>query len=143
MAYTPEVTMSTAGIGGKDNSSEGRPFIPAAAHNGALPSRANSVLKAAATSWFVVAGPGQLIFVVHLFDFYGRTVVLAQFEAWNQVFPRAHLAGDTVHNTVVAIHLAFAALITTSGLLQLMTGYAGGFPASTAGMGGSIWRRSS
>lgn len=86
------------------------------------PTRAKSALQAAATCWFVVAGLGQLIFVAYLFGFYGRTALLGQFEAWNHIFPRAHVAGDTVHNAVVAMHLAFAALITAGGLLQLMTG---------------------
>ena len=62
------------------------------------------------------------MFVAYLFGFYGRTAILGQLEAWNQVFPHAHVAGDIVHNTVVAMHLAFAALITAGGLLQLMTG---------------------
>ncbi|MEO9079705.1 MAG: DUF2306 domain-containing protein [Rhodanobacter sp.] len=81
-----------------------------------------SVLQLAATSWFVVAGLGQLMFVAYLFGFYGRTALLGQFEAWNQVLPRGYVAGDSVHNSVVAMHLAFAALITVGGLLQLMTG---------------------
>ncbi len=68
------------------------------------------------------------MFVAYLFGFYGRTAILGQFEAWNQVFPRAHMAGDTVHNTIVAMHLGFAALITTGGLLQLMTGVRRWFP---------------
>ena len=89
---------------------------------------ANSVLKAAATGWFVVAGLGQLMFVAYLFGFYGRTAILGQFDAWNQIFPSSHVAGDTLHNTVVAMHLTFAALITAGGLLQLMTGIPRWFP---------------
>jgi len=91
-------------------------------------SRSKSTLQAAATCWFVVAGLGQLMFVVYLFGFYGRTAVLGQFEAWNQIFPRSHVAGDPVHNVVVAMHLAFAALITVGGLLQLTTGVRRLFP---------------
>ena len=91
-------------------------------------SRANSTLQAAATSWFVVAGLGQLMFVVYLFGFYGRTAILGRLNAWNQVFPRSYVAGDTLHDTVVAMHLAFAALITIGGLLQLMTGVRRWFP---------------
>lgn len=128
MAYPLDVTISTAGVHGKDDSPAGRPVISAASHRSALPSRANSSLKAAATCWFVVAALGQLMFVAYLFGFYGRTAILGQFEAWNQVFPRSHVAGDTMHNTVVAMHLAFAALITAGGLLQLMTGVRRWFP---------------
>lgn len=85
-------------------------------------------LHAAATCWFAVAGLGQLMFVAYLFGFYGRTAILGQFDAWNQVFPRSHVAGDPVHNTVVAMHLAFAALITAGGLLQLISGVRRWFP---------------
>lgn len=91
-------------------------------------SRATKALKFAATSWFVVAAVGQLMFLAYLFGFYGRTALLGQFEAWNQVFPRSHIAGDPVHNVVVAMHLAFAALITGGGLLQLTTGVRRLFP---------------
>ena len=99
---------------------------PAAPANSRAVSR--STLQAAATSWFVVAGLGQLMFVVYMFGFYARTAVMGRFEAWNQVFPRAHVVGDTVHNVAVIMHLVFAALITLGGLLQLMTGVRRWFP---------------
>jgi hypothetical protein len=99
-----------------------------ARHGSRRATGAGSVLRVAATCWFVVAGLGQLMFVAYLFGFYGRTALQGHFEAWNQVFPRAHVAGATVHNAVVAMHLAFAALITAGGLLQLMTGVRRWFP---------------
>ena len=68
------------------------------------------------------------MFVAYLFGFYGRTAILGQFEAWNQVFPHSYVAGSTMHNTVVAMHLVFAALITAGGLLQLTTGIRRWFP---------------
>ncbi|HWU77276.1 MAG TPA: DUF2306 domain-containing protein [Rhodanobacter sp.] len=104
-----------------------QPTIPVSRH-GTSPSRATTALKFAATSWFAVAALGQLMFLAYLFGFYGRTALLGQFEAWNQVFPRSHVAGDPVHNAVVAMHLAFAALITGGGLLQLTTGVRRRFP---------------
>ena len=110
------------------DSRERRQPTPTASHRGALSKQAKSVLKAAATGWFVVAGLGQVIFVAYLFGFYGGTALLGQFEAWNQVFPRSHVVGDPIHNTVVAMHLAFAALITAGGLVQLMTGVRRWFP---------------
>ncbi|MGH8159209.1 MAG: DUF2306 domain-containing protein [Rhodanobacter sp.] len=116
------------GVDGKNYSPASAPSAPAASHRSMLPSRANSALKAAATSWFAVAGLGQLMFVVYLFGFYGRTAIQGQLDAWNQVFPHAHVAGDTMHNTVVAMHLVFAVLITGGGLLQLMTGIRRWFP---------------
>lgn len=95
---------------------------PSARHGSRQATGTASALRLAATCWFVVAGLGQVMFVAYLFGFYGRTALQGHLEAWNQVFPRSHVAGDTVHNTVVATHLAFAALITAGGLLQLMTG---------------------
>lgn len=86
------------------------------------------MLQTAATCWFVTAGLGQLIFVAYLLGFYGRTALLGQFAAWNRIFPRAYVAGDTVHNATVSAHLVFAALITLGGLLQLMTGVRRRFP---------------
>lgn len=88
----------------------------------ATPRRAKSVLKAVATSWFVVAAFGQLIFVVYLFGFYGHTAVAGHLDTWNQVVPGAYVPGELAHNSMVAVHLLFAALITAGGLLQLITG---------------------
>jgi hypothetical protein len=93
-----------------------------ARHGGRKATGAESALRIAATCWFVVTGLGQLMFVTYLFGFYGRTALQGHVDAWNHVFARSYVAGDTVHNTVVATHLAFAALITAGGLLQMMTG---------------------
>ena len=38
-------------------------------------------LKAAATSWFVVAVLGQLVFVAYVIGFYGRAALQGRFEA--------------------------------------------------------------
>lgn len=122
MAYPSDVTLSAAGVDGKSYSPAGEPSVTAAPHWSVLHSRATSALKVAATSWFAVAGLGQVMFVVYLFGFYGRTALMDQFGTWNQVFPHAHVAGDTVQNAAVAMHLAFAAVITAGGLLQLITG---------------------
>lgn len=88
-----------------DDSQANRHRTAATSSRSAFSSKANSALKVAGMSWFVVAGLGQVIFVVYLFGFYGRTALLGRFEAWNQVFPRSHVAGDVVHNSVVAMHL--------------------------------------
>jgi hypothetical protein len=122
MTSTLDVTAPIADTLPASHSRAGSQPTALTSRHGASPKRAKSALKVSATCWFVVAGLGQLVFVAYLFGFYGRTAILGQFEAWNQVFPRSHVAGDTVHNTVVAMHLAFAALITAGGLLQLVTG---------------------
>lgn len=119
---TPDVTTSIADVLPASHSGDRRQSLTGLSRRSASSTRTKSVLNAAATCWFVVAGLGQLMFVTYLFGFYGRTALQGHVEAWNQVFARSHVAGDTVHNTVVATHLAFAALITVGGLLQLMTG---------------------
>ncbi|MDE3073083.1 MAG: DUF2306 domain-containing protein [Pseudomonadota bacterium] len=128
MACPPEVTISAVDADGEYPGLAGRAFAPVAAGRSAAPATAGSVLQAAATCWLVVTGLGQSMFVAYLLGFYGRTAIQGRFDAWNQVFPRSHVAGDTLHDTVVAMHLAFAALITVGGLLQLMTGVRRWFP---------------
>ena len=122
MTFPLGATTLSVGVCPADDSRANRSPFTVTSRRSALHNRANAALKAAATSWFVVAGLGQLMFVAYLFGFYGRTAALGQFEAWNQVFPRSHVTGDPLHNTVVAMHLAFAALIIIGGLLQLTTG---------------------
>jgi hypothetical protein len=127
MTFPLDVTIDPAAApaGG---SMTNKPPMAAAPRRSASRGKTGSALNAAATGWFVVAGLGQLMFVVYLFGFYGRTAALGHLDAWNQVFPRSHVAGAPVHNTVVATHLAFAALITLGGLLQLTTGVRRWFP---------------
>jgi hypothetical protein len=83
---------------------------------------AGKILKAAATSWFVVAVVGQLLFVAYVIGFYGRAAIHGQFENWNKVLPHGYVAGDTVGNLILGMHLLFAAVIILGGALQLLPG---------------------
>jgi hypothetical protein len=83
-------------------------------------SRAGWVLKAAATSWFIVAILGQCVFVAYVIGFYGRSAINGRFEEWNEVLPHGHVAGDTVGNVVVSLHLLFAVVVIVGGVLQLI-----------------------
>ncbi|MEO5560708.1 MAG: DUF2306 domain-containing protein [Dokdonella sp.] len=85
-------------------------------------------LSAAATSWFVFAVLGQLMFVVYIVGFYGRAAAQGRFEAWNKVLPHGYVAGDSAGNLVLSMHLVFAAFITIGGALQLATGVRRLFP---------------
>lgn len=107
---------------------EREPAIAAALRQSASPSRANSALKAAAACWFTVTALGQLMFVAYLIGFYGRTAAQGNLEAWNDVLVRGYVAGDTTGNIVVTMHLAFAAMIMVSGIIQLATGVRRIFP---------------
>jgi len=77
-------------------------------------------LKAAATSWFVVAVLGQLVFVAYVIGFYGRAALQGRFEAWNKVLPHGYVPGDTFGNLVVSLHLAFATIVIVGGAVQLV-----------------------
>lgn len=92
------------------------------AHRPARASNGNTALKLAAAGWFAVALLGQMIFVAYLVGFYGRTAVQGRFEAWNDVLVRGYVPGANVGNVVVALHLAFAAMIMIGGGLQLIAG---------------------
>ncbi|KRD74825.1 DUF2306 domain-containing protein [Lysobacter sp. Root983] len=84
-----------------------------------LSRKAGTALKLSASAWFVVAALGQLLFVAYVLGYYGRAALQGRWQAWNGVFPRGYVAGDTAGNLVVAAHLGFACLIVVAGLLQL------------------------
>lgn len=77
-------------------------------------------LKAAATSWFIVAVLGQWMFVAYVIGFYGSAAIRGRFEDWSKVLPHGYVAGDTVGNLIVSLHLAFAVVVIVGGALQLI-----------------------
>ena len=85
-----------------------------------LNSVADKALKAAARFWFVVAVVGQLIFVVYIVSFYGRSVVEGDLARWNRVIFHGYIPGDHMGNFALGVHLFLAAVITVGGALQLI-----------------------
>jgi len=81
---------------------------------------ADSALNIAARFWFLVAVVGQWIFLVYVVAFYGGSAIRGDLRAWNRVLPRGYVAGDTIGNLVVAIHLFLAVIIIVGGPLQLI-----------------------
>jgi hypothetical protein len=81
---------------------------------------ADPALKAAATSWFVVAVLGQGVFAAYVIAFYGGAAVKGQFGAWNKVLSHGYIAGDTFGNLIVALHLLFTVFAIAGGALQLV-----------------------
>ncbi len=79
-----------------------------------------AALKAAATSWFVVAVLGQLMLAIYIVGFYWRAAAQGQFETWNKVLTHGYVPGDRLGNLVVALHLGFAVVVTVGGPLQLI-----------------------
>lgn len=93
-----------------------------------LNSVAEKSLKSAAAFWFVTALIGQWMFVYYIVAFYGGSAVQKNFEAWNKVFPRGYIAGHTIGNFAVAIHLFLAVIIHIGGPLQLVPQIRARFP---------------
>ncbi|MGA8151421.1 MAG: DUF2306 domain-containing protein [Terriglobales bacterium] len=94
-----------------------------------LSSLADTVLKTAARFWFVVAVIGQLVFAFAIASFYGVTALRGDFHAWSKFITRGHVAGDTMGNFAVAMHVASAVIIMLAGALQLIPQVRNRFPA--------------
>ena len=77
-------------------------------------------LEAAGTCWFLVAVPGQWIFVVYIVAYYGGALVAGDYGRWGKFLTHGLVPGDHVGNLALALHLATAALITGLGPLQLV-----------------------
>lgn len=71
--------------------------------------------------WFVVTYLGQLIFAYYIIMLYWRSAAQGNFEKWNTVNPHFYLKGDGMGNLVFGLHVAFAAVVTILGPLQLIT----------------------
>lgn len=86
------------------------------------------ILNFSAKSWFSVAIIGQLIFVLYILMFYGSSTLQGDLEAWNKVLPHGYIAGDTLGNLMVGLHILFAAIITVGGPIQLIPHVRNKFP---------------
>lgn len=78
------------------------------------------VLNTAVTVWFTVAVLGQWIFATYVLLFYGKATATGHYENWNEVLPRGYVAGETIGNVVVGIHLLLAVIIIVGGPIQLI-----------------------
>ena len=81
---------------------------------------ANKSLTLAAQFWFLVAVTGQLIFIYYVAAFYGGAAIAGDFAGWNKVLPRGFIAGETMGNVMLGVHLFLAVIITVGGPLQLI-----------------------
>ncbi|MFK7846014.1 MAG: DUF2306 domain-containing protein [Rhodothermales bacterium] len=81
---------------------------------------ADLALKITARIWFFVAVIGQWIFGSYVLALYGRSAVGGNLEAWNQAMPHGYVAGDTMGNLAIGIHLFLAVLILFGGPLQFV-----------------------
>lgn len=81
---------------------------------------ADGALPTAARLWYLTAVVGQLLFALAVAAFYASAVLRGNLGAWNRFMPHGYVAGDTVGNTVVAVHLLAAVFIILSGAIQLV-----------------------
>ena len=92
-------------------------------------SAADAALRAALRLWFLAAVTGQWVFAIYVSAFYGGAASRGEWLTWNKVLTHGYEAGNTIGNATVAAHLLFAAIITISGPLQLVSAVRERFPA--------------
>lgn len=89
----------------------------------------NSLLKGAATFWFLVAAIGHWIFTVYVLGYYGPLLFQGGVEALsNTHLPNGFVRGDAVGNAAVVAHLLLAVVIIGGGPLQLIPRVRARFP---------------
>jgi hypothetical protein len=89
---------------------------------------ADAVLKAATRFWFAVTVVGQLAFSFAIASFYGLTALRGDFHGWSKFITHGYVAGDTLGNFAVMMHVGSAALIMLAGTLQLAPAIRDHFP---------------
>lgn len=82
--------------------------------------KAFNPLPSAIRFWFIVICLGQSLFVFYILLVYYKSTVLGNLEKWNTVNSHFYIQGDITGNLVFAVHVAFAAVITILGPMQLV-----------------------
>lgn len=71
--------------------------------------------------WFTFVAIGQLGFIYFIAAYYGTRTATGDFAAWNdKVIIKGHVPGDDVGNSMFALHVLLAAVMTLTGLVQLI-----------------------
>jgi Predicted membrane protein (DUF2306) len=78
-------------------------------------------LRRSAMAVYGAIAAGQLAFIIFLLGYYYPRTLTGNFAGWNdKPLITGHVAGDAVGNAMFAVHVLFAAVITASGLIQLV-----------------------
>ncbi|MEM1147951.1 MAG: DUF2306 domain-containing protein [Pseudomonadota bacterium] len=81
-------------------------------------------------AWFTVAATGQVAFIAFIALFYGVRIFGGDFAGWNdKPLIDGYKEGDAAGNAMFAAHVLFAAVMTFTGLLQLLPSVRNRFPA--------------
>ena len=91
--------------------------------------QAQRLLRRAATTWFVVAVLGQLLFSLYVTLVYGGAVITGDTARWNHVMPRGYVPGDAAGNAALMLHVLIAVFIMSAGALQLIPAVRRRWPA--------------
>jgi hypothetical protein len=87
-------------------------------------------LALAVRGWFAATALGQLLFAGFILLFYYPSVLTGDFAGWNaKPLITGHVAGDASGNGNFAAHVLAAAVITVTGLLQLLPNVRARWPA--------------
>ena len=84
------------------------------------PPKESKLLQVSSNIWFAVIVIGQFIFALYILGLYGVNGIAGDFERWNTATPHGYTQGDFIGNIFFAMHVAFAAIITVGGPLQLI-----------------------
>ena len=99
-------------------------------------SRADAAVGWTRAMWFVATAVGQVAFVYFIAAYYYPTTLSGDFAAWNRKpLIDGHISGDTTGNLAFAAHVLLAAVMTASGLLQLIPALRQRVPAVHRAMG--------
>jgi len=89
--------------------------------NQANASRARHLLAWSGRVWFVSAAIGQISFVVFILAFYGSRIVSGNNAAWNdRSLIDGYIVDDIFGNSMFAVHVLLAAIMTMAGIVQLI-----------------------
>lgn len=79
------------------------------------------LLRRSGLIWYLTAAVGQMAFVWMILAHYGRKTLAGDYAGWNdKPIIKGYVEGDMGGNTMFAVHVLLAAVITLGGLLQLV-----------------------
>ena len=95
--------------------------MPASPSETPLSAAAARWLRGSGVLWFAVAATGQAAFIGFICLYYGPRILGGDFAAWNdKPLIDGYVEGDPLGNGVFAAHVLIAAVVTLTGLMQLV-----------------------
>ncbi|WP_225910355.1 DUF2306 domain-containing protein [Brevundimonas pondensis] len=79
------------------------------------------LLRRSGLVWFCIAAVGQTAFIWMILAHFGRRTLIGDFAGWNdKPLIKGYAPGDDAGNLMFAVHVLLAAVVTLSGLMQLV-----------------------